>query len=460
MSFNFTLSIENLGKVEKAKINVKPLTIIAGENSSGKTFVTKSLYAILDTLSTSHFANQLADKHNLLRHTFRRFSYSISNPANIDLDFFGYCEDSFELIISMIETLSEADITEQEAYIKNYLRELEVMDSEFSEYFESRLKYQKFQKIKNLINHFKSSFKSLKKLFEDPTSVISSSITETLLTSIKKNFQIKDTNSLVRNSQSKSAKIDISTVGDMQLDKKLGLKFNFTSTGISEVQKLSNIVFLDSPIYMKIRKALEKKERDGHFMYRQREDENYLKGYPEYVEELYQYANKEYIGTPEFDNISKDIQDAIHGKLTTSSSGELIYQDENENEIPFALTAMGISNIGTIDLLLRNNIIKKGSFLIMDEPEVHLHPEWQVKLANILYELSKNGVNVVIATHSLDFLKAFQVISKKNEEAESIISYNKMPFLEEFSKKSELEKVKEILGDLSRPFYNLYEQGL
>ena len=112
-------------------------------------------------------------------------------------------------------------------------------------------------KIKYSIDGFQLSFKSLKKLFEDPTLVVSSSISDTLLKSFKKNFQVKDTGSLVQNSQSKSAKIDISTVGDMQLDKKVGLKFNFTSTGISEIQKLSNIVFLDSPIYMKIRKALE-----------------------------------------------------------------------------------------------------------------------------------------------------------------------------------------------------------
>ncbi len=129
--------------------------------------------------------------------------------------------------------------------------------------------------------------------------------------------------------------------------------------------------------------------------------------------------------------------------------------------MPLSLTAMGISNLGLIDLLLRNNIINKGSFLIMDEPEVHLHPEWQVTLANILYKIAKQGANIIIATHSLDFLKQFEVLLKdENENASDIIAINNMPFDEEFTKLSELEKVYTVLDDLSKPFYDLHIQDI
>jgi predicted ATPase len=43
-------TISNMGNIDNASINIKPLTIIAGENSSGKTFVTKGLYTVLDSL--------------------------------------------------------------------------------------------------------------------------------------------------------------------------------------------------------------------------------------------------------------------------------------------------------------------------------------------------------------------------------------------------------------------------
>ena len=50
----------------------------------------------------------------------------------------------------------------------------------------------------------------------------------------------------------------------------------------------------------------------------------------------------------------------------------------------------------------------------MDEPEVHLHPEWQVKLAEILVLLVKElNVNLFINSHSPQFIEAIEVYSIK-----------------------------------------------
>ena len=50
----------------------------------------------------------------------------------------------------------------------------------------------------------------------------------------------------------------------------------------------------------------------------------------------------------------------------------------------------------------------------MDEPEVHLHPEWQVKLAEILVLLVKDlNVNLFINSHSPQFIEAIEVYSIK-----------------------------------------------
>jgi predicted ATPase len=184
-------------------------------------------------------------------------------------------------------------------------------------------------------------------------------------------------------------------------------------------------------------------------------------GNAQYLEQLYEYIDKEYIDIADFDEVSKEIQEIINGKLEVSQSGEIRYKDKENNSIPLSLTAMGISNVGLIDLLIRNNIINKGSFLIMDEPEVHLHPKWQVFLAQILYKIAKSGANIILATHSLDFLKAFENILKEEEEvAENIISINQMPYNEENEELSELEKVGFVLDDLSKPFYDLYMQDI
>ena len=59
-------------------------------------------------------------------------------------------------------------------------------------------------------------------------------------------------------------------------------------------------------------------------------------------------------------------------------------------------TASGIKQIGLIQILIANRKLSQNSFLIIDEPEVNLHPEWQFKLAKILVLISKK-LNIYIA---------------------------------------------------------------
>ena len=40
------IEFTNLGKINKANIKIRPFTVIAGCNSSGKSFITKSLYSL------------------------------------------------------------------------------------------------------------------------------------------------------------------------------------------------------------------------------------------------------------------------------------------------------------------------------------------------------------------------------------------------------------------------------
>lgn len=43
----------------------------------------------------------------------------------------------------------------------------------------------------------------------------------------------------------------------------------------------------------------------------------------------------------------------------------------------------------------------KGSLVLIDEPEISFHPEWQEKFLSILEEIRQlNGFTVLVATHS------------------------------------------------------------
>ena len=40
------IELKTLGKIKEANIQIRPFTVIAGCNSSGKSFITKSLYSL------------------------------------------------------------------------------------------------------------------------------------------------------------------------------------------------------------------------------------------------------------------------------------------------------------------------------------------------------------------------------------------------------------------------------
>jgi len=48
------IKIKNLGPIEEAKLDIKPLTIISGKNSTGKSFIAKSLYCVFNTLNKNY----------------------------------------------------------------------------------------------------------------------------------------------------------------------------------------------------------------------------------------------------------------------------------------------------------------------------------------------------------------------------------------------------------------------
>ena len=461
MSMKLKFNIENMGNIDNATVTIKPLTIIAGENSTGKTFITKSLYTVLDSVSKNHFLHEFYSSFLQLERSVSNF-YDVINPSSIDLKFYNnFTHDIDQIKMQIITALLKCKFKEQDEILSKYKNLFNSLEVLIVTYLNDRSKLKKFEKFIRDINTIETNLHDFLHITNNRTEIIINNISNSLEEGLKKNFQITNLNSLIQQSKSKKSrlKLKLDNLGDIEIEHNQFINFSLNPDGIEEIQNVENIIFFDSPVYIKIKKALENCRQVRLPIIK--DEDQYLKGYPQYLDKLYNYIDKEYIGTSEFGLISQEIQEIINGSFSVTKSGDILYTDNKNNVMPLSLTAMGISNIGLIDLLLRNNVINKGSFLIMDEPEVHLHPEWQVVLANILYKIAKQGANIIIATHSLDFLKQFEVLLKdENENAAEIISINKMPFDNEFTKLTELEKVNVVLDDLSKPFYDLYMQDI
>lgn len=68
-------------------------------------------------------------------------------------------------------------------------------------------------------------------------------------------------------------------------------------------------------------------------------------------------------------------------------------------DMPISMTSGAGKSMFLMDVFLRK-YMSKNSYLIIDEPELNLHPKNQIKMAELLVRLSNFGVKVIITTHS------------------------------------------------------------
>lgn len=112
--------------------------------------------------------------------------------------------------------------------------------------------------------------------------------------------------------------------------------------------------------------------------------------------------------------ISQDIFSIIKGKFEKDNSGQFFFNKENK-KIELLNTATGIKYFGILQVLSENNYLGKNTVLVLDEPEVHLHPKWQLELAKIIVHLVKNGVTILVNSHSPYMIEALQRYGEKEQ---------------------------------------------
>ena len=82
-----------------------------------------------------------------------------------------------------------------------------------------------------------------------------------------------------------------------------------------------------------------------------------------------------------------------------------------------SMTAEGFRKIGILHRLLSNGSLNPGVSgpLFWDEPESNLNPKLMKMLVEILLELSRNGQQIILATHDYVMLKWFDLLIKQGE---------------------------------------------
>jgi predicted ATPase len=82
----------------------------------------------------------------------------------------------------------------------------------------------------------------------------------------------------------------------------------------------------------------------------------------------------------------------------------------------------GISYV--LPIIVTGLIAKKDTYMIVENPEAHLHPSAQSNIGRFLAMIAQSGVKVIIETHSDHIINGIQIASAKNEIDNSNITIN------------------------------------
>ena len=322
------LQLENIGMIEEANVEINGLTVIAGENDTGKSTLSKILYCFIEAINLSQY-NEIRQKHSSkLCDTFNFYVEKIFN---------GKITDNGSI---------EVPIVEEDEYI--FL--LEIKD--------------------NQCNDFSTP----------PIEVLENLNYNTIMVETP-------------------------------------LVWNFTDffRDIAQIESQMRIE-LDYPYLMK----------DLNFKLHIKNASNGL-------------------------DIKKEVTDLMGGEFKKDEMGKY-YFNKNGQRIELVNTATGIKYFGIFQVLSQHNYLNKNTILILDEPEVHLHPKWQLEMAKIIVELVKNGVKIVVNSHSPYMLEALQRYSEVEKIEDKTNFYLAEDGIIDKVEESNALTLEKIFGKLSEPF--------
>ena len=113
----------------------------------------------------------------------------------------------------------------------------------------------------------------------------------------------------------------------------------------------------------------------------------------------------------------EQIENVMGGKFIFYGGGRVTFKSK-EGEYSANAIAEGFRKAGILTRLLETRAIEPGISgpLLWDEPEANMNPKMMNMLAEILLELSRNGQQIILATHDYVVMKWFDLLMDKGKE--------------------------------------------
>ena len=368
------LSLKNIGKIETASVEINGITVIAGENNTGKSTVGRALFAVFNSfynIQKQIESERVQNIENLIDMMYR----NVTNRYTRRFD----SGEIAQKIVAQIYLYKDDTEAVKDIIVKTILQ----YDENFEKHIGDNSIDEYIVRIKDGLNVADLDiFKSVleKKLDAEFAGEVNNIFTDKTGEIV---LSIKDTNIIV-------------TIED-----------NAVKSVVGKIDLHTQTVYIDDPFVI------------DEVRYTYGIDNSSL-DHRGYLREKLNKENNanlidEIIASNKLDNIYRKISTVISGDIVKNKRSGLGYQRKNIDKVlDVKNLSTGFKTFAILKTLLMNGTIEYNGTIILDEPEIHLHPEWQLLFAELIVLIQKEfGVHILLNTHSPYFLNAIEVYAVK-----------------------------------------------
>lgn len=130
-----------------------------------------------------------------------------------------------------------------------------------------------------------------------------------------------------------------------------------------------------------------------------------------------------------FDQVNYWLQEILNTSFTLEENGnniKIYYQNHINKKVSPLNTGFGTSMI--LPILVTCLTAKRGETVIIENPEIHLHPKAQAKLGDFFAWIAKSGIQLIIETHCEHLINklCYNVFSKTINKNDLVIYYKEL----------------------------------